>query len=167
MGKDQQGQSKFFSWYHRSVIVRFLLQITPWVMRTFSRKGVHRIRYPFIFLYYCLGTRFRRAVRENLRIALGSTVSERELRRITRGVFDNVTKSFADSFYVASIPPERWPEMMDPPVGSENIGQGPRKGEGGDHPDRPHRQLGGRGDYAGPRRGRNPHGLHARPFHRV
>jgi KDO2-lipid IV(A) lauroyltransferase len=130
MGKDQQGQSKFFSWYHRSVIVRFLLQITPWVMRTFSRKGVHRIRYPFIFLYYCLGTRFRRAVRENLRIALGGTVSERELRRITRGVFDNVTKSFADSFYVASIPPERWPEMMDPPVGRENIAKALEKGKG-------------------------------------
>jgi Kdo2-lipid IVA lauroyltransferase/acyltransferase len=130
MGEKQQGQSKFFSWYHRSFIVRFLLHITPWIMRTLSRKAVHRIRYPFIFLYYCLGIRFRRAVRENLRIALGHTVSKRELRRITRRVFDNVTKSFADSFFVAALPPQRWGEVMEPPLGKQNIAKALEAGKG-------------------------------------
>lgn len=99
-------------------------------MRTLSRKGVHRIRYPFFFLYYCIGGRFRRAVRENLRVALGDTVSERELRRITRRVFDNVTKAFADSFFVAALPPQRWDEMMEPPLGKDNIAKALAAGKG-------------------------------------
>ena len=99
-------------------------------MRTFSRKAVHRLRYPFLFLYYYLGRRFRRAVRGNLRIALGATVTERELKRITRRVFDNVTKSFADSFFVATLPQERWPEMMDPPIGQQNIAGALEHGKG-------------------------------------
>jgi len=99
-------------------------------MRTFSRKAVHRIRYPFVFLYYRIGVRFRRAVRENLRVALGDPVSQRELRRITRRVFDNVTKSFADSFFVAALPPERWAEVVAPPVGDRHIAQALQRGKG-------------------------------------
>jgi lauroyl/myristoyl acyltransferase len=99
-------------------------------MRTFSRRAVHRFRYPFIFLYYCLGTRFRRAVRENLRVALGETVSKRQLERITGGVFNNVTKAFADSFFLAALPPERWAEVMDPPVGRSNIAKALEQGKG-------------------------------------
>jgi lauroyl/myristoyl acyltransferase len=130
MNEIQQSQSRFFAWYHHSAVVRFLLYITPWIMRTFSRKTIHRIRYPFIFLYYCIGVRFRRAVRENLRIALGETVSERELRQITRRVFDNVTKAFADAFFVSALPPERWVEVMDPPVGRQNIAKALEQGKG-------------------------------------
>ncbi len=130
MGDSQQSQSRFFSWYHRSFIVRFLLAITPWIMRTFSRKTVHFIRHPFVFLYYRVGGRFRRAVRENLRVALGDTVSKRELARITKRVFDNVTKSFADSFFVAALPPERWPEVMEPPMGKQNIAVALEEGKG-------------------------------------
>ncbi len=99
-------------------------------MRTFSRKAIHRIRYPFIFLYYSIGVRFRRAVRENLRIALGETVSDRRLKSITRRVFSNVTKSFADSFFVAALPPQRWAEVMDPPVGKEHIARALERGKG-------------------------------------
>jgi lauroyl/myristoyl acyltransferase len=130
MNESQQSQSRFFSWYHRSFVVRFLLSITPWIMRTFSRKAVHFIRHPFVFLYYRVGRRFRRAVRENLGVALGDTVSKRELDRITKRVFDNVTKAFADSFFVAALPPERWEEVMEPPIGKDNIAAALAEGKG-------------------------------------
>ncbi len=130
MDTKQPGQSSFFSWYHRSIIVRFLLFVLPWFMRTFSRRALHIIRHPFTFLYYFGGTSYRRAVRGNLRVALGRSVSERELKGITRRVFSNVTKSFVDMFFVASLPEKRWPEMVDPPVGKEKIAQALRGEKG-------------------------------------
>jgi KDO2-lipid IV(A) lauroyltransferase len=126
----QRYQSGFFSWYHRSFIVRFLLAVMPWFMRTFSRRTLYVIRHPFTLLYYWAGTSFRRAVTGNLRAALGSSVSEKELKKITRRVFSNITKSFVDMFYVAAIPEERWGEVVEPPVGKENIARALEKGKG-------------------------------------
>jgi KDO2-lipid IV(A) lauroyltransferase len=130
MDTRQPGQSDFFSWYHRSIIVKFLLFMLPWFMRTFSRRALHVIRYPFTFLYYFGGTSYRRAVRGNLRVALGRSVSEREVKRITRRVFSNVTKSFADMFFVAALSEKRWPEVVAPPVGKEKIGEALQGGKG-------------------------------------
>jgi lauroyl/myristoyl acyltransferase len=117
-------------WYHRSAIVRLLLYLTPWFMRTFSRRALHVIRYPFTFFYYLGGNSFRRAVRGNLRVVLGEAASDGHVRRITRRVFSNVTKSFADMFFVSSIPEERWPEVVDPPIGKGNIRLALGKGKG-------------------------------------
>jgi KDO2-lipid IV(A) lauroyltransferase len=117
-------------WYHRSIVVRFLLYITPWFMRTFSRKTLHFIRHPFTFFYYWGGTSFRRAVRGNLNVIFGQTASHKEIERITRKVFSNVTKSFVDMFVVAAIPEERWPEVVDPPIGKQNIRRSLDRGKG-------------------------------------
>jgi lauroyl/myristoyl acyltransferase len=130
MERLQDHQSGFFSWYHRSFIVRFLLLVMPWFMRTFSRKTLHVIRHPFTFLYYWGGTSFRRAVGDNLSVALGDSVSNEEIKKTTRRVFSNITKSFVDMFYVAAIPEERWPEVVEPPIGKENIARALEKGKG-------------------------------------
>jgi len=114
-------QTGFWKWYHDSGLVRALLGMSPWFMRTFPRRFSHLVRYPFAFFYYLFGCRFRRAVRGNLAVALGGHASPRDVRRLTWRVFSNVTKTFADMFYVASLPRERIAELIAPQVGVEHI----------------------------------------------
>lgn len=123
-------QSRFFRWYHNSGIVTFLLSITPWFMRTFPRWFSHLVRYPFAFFYYLIGRRFRRAVNGNLKVALNDSISWWKLKWLTWSVFSNVTKSFVDLFYVASIPDEKKIEIIEEPIGWENIENALKAGKG-------------------------------------
>ena len=123
-------QSRFFQWYHDSVIVRFLLSIAPWFMATFPSWVPNAIRYLFALFYYMIGGRFRRAVEGNLKVALGDSVSRWEIKRLTWRVFLNVTKSFVDLFYTASIPDERKLDFIEPPIGLENINGAMESGKG-------------------------------------
>jgi len=90
-------------------------------MRTFPRWFSHLVRYPFAFFYYLFGRRFRRSVKGNLTVALGRDVSARGVRRLTWRVFSNVTKTFADMLYAASLPRERISQLIAPQVGGEYI----------------------------------------------
>jgi len=129
--KNIGAQSRFFIWYHESFIVRFLLALLPFFMRTFSRRFLYIIRYPFTWLYYYGGRGFRKSVFSNLRVAMGNGTSERELHRITRLVFGNVTKSFVDQFYAVFLPDGRLAaEILDTPIGIENIERGLARGKG-------------------------------------
>lgn len=128
--KDFSPQSIFWTWYHRSFIVKFLTSITPWVMRTLPRWFVQILRRLFFALYYFLGTRFRRAVRGNLMVALGDSVSRREIRRTTRGVFSNVTRSFVDLFYTTSVSQYRRSDIVDPARGMEYVYDAAERGDG-------------------------------------
>ncbi len=123
-------QSRFFRWYHDSVIVRFLLSITPWFMATFPRWISHVVRYPFAFFYFTIGRRFRKAVEGNLRKALGDSVSRWKIKRLTWGVFLNVTRSFADLFYTMAIPDEKKLDFVEPPMGWENVNRALEAGKG-------------------------------------
>ncbi|MBN1574605.1 MAG: lysophospholipid acyltransferase family protein [Deltaproteobacteria bacterium] len=123
-------QSRFFWWYHNSIIVRFLLSITPWFMATFPRWVPHVIRYLFALFYFIVGGRFRRAVEGNLRVALKDSASSWEIKKLTWRVFLNVTKSFVDLFYTASIPDERKNEIVERPIGWENVNRALDAGKG-------------------------------------
>jgi KDO2-lipid IV(A) lauroyltransferase len=112
------------------VIVRFLLSITPWFMATFPRWVPNAIRYIFALFYFAIGGRFRRAVRGNLQAALGGSVSCWKIERLTWRVFLNVTKSFADLFYTSSIPDERKNEIVERPIGWENVDRALEAGKG-------------------------------------
>jgi len=99
-------------------------------MRTFPRWFSHLVRYPFAFFYYLIGRRFRKAVRDNLIVALGEDASPREIRRLTWRVFSNVTKTFADMFYAASLPREHISRLVAPQEGVEHIGTALKEGRG-------------------------------------
>ena len=99
-------------------------------MRTFPRWFSHLVGYPFAVFYYLVGRRFRRAVRGNLTVALGESASPREVRRLTWRVFSNVTKTFADMFYAASLPRERISKLVAPQVGERAHSGGPEENKG-------------------------------------
>jgi len=57
----------------------------------------------------------------NLAVALGQDASPREIRRLTWRVFSNVTKTFTDMFYAASLPKEYIYQLVAPQEGIEHI----------------------------------------------
>jgi KDO2-lipid IV(A) lauroyltransferase len=124
------GQSRFWLWYHRSWIVKRLLSILPWVMQTFPRWFLYLLRYPFLWFYYYGGTSFRKAVRGNIRTALGDDLTEREQRRITKKIFSNMTKVFVDNFHSAFLPEGRFSELVEQSAGWEKVAKALERGTG-------------------------------------
>jgi KDO2-lipid IV(A) lauroyltransferase len=111
-------------------VVKFLLEIAPWFMRTFPRWVPSTIRFLFALFYFLVGRRFRRAVEGNLRVVFNDSLSWWRLKKLTWSVFLNVTRSFVDLFYAASIPKKRRAEIVEMPIGWANIEKALKAGKG-------------------------------------
>jgi lauroyl/myristoyl acyltransferase len=61
---------------------------------------------------YHLDKRGRRTARENLRAAFKGQYSEPEIRRITRGSYQNFARTFLDLFWSAKLTPQNWPKYV-------------------------------------------------------
>ena len=77
-----------------------LPRLPRWLVMALAR-GIGRVA-------YLADARGRRTARENLRAAFAGKLSEKEVRRITLGSYQNFARTFLDLFWCTALKPENW-----------------------------------------------------------
>lgn len=85
-----------------------LVATAAWVLPRLPRFVILALSRAIGTLAFWVDKRGRRTARQNLRAALGQELEEDEIRRITRGSYQNFARTFLDLFWATSLKPENW-----------------------------------------------------------
>jgi lauroyl/myristoyl acyltransferase len=88
------------------------ISFVAWLLPRLPRRLIMASARGIGTLSYVLDKRGRRTARQNLRAAFRDRFSELEIRRITRGSYQNFARTFLDLFWARKLTPQNWPKYV-------------------------------------------------------
>jgi len=89
-----------------------LVAAAAWLLPRLPRFFIMAVAGGIGNLAYFADKRGRRTARQNLRAAFAGKLGEREVRRITRGSYQNFARTFLDLFWSSALTPETWQQHV-------------------------------------------------------
>ncbi len=89
-----------------------LVAAAAWLLPRLPRLFILGLSSSFGTAAYFLDKRGRRTARQNLRAALGKDLGEPEVRRITRGSYQNFARTFLDLFWSPALTATNWQQHV-------------------------------------------------------